>query len=57
MELIDKYKDLPSCYYTVDYAELSDGTWMIIEAGNGSVSGLSEGQNYEAFFRALYYAF
>ena len=57
MELIDKYKDLPSCYYTVDYAELSDGTWMIIEAGDGSVSGLSEGQNYEAFFRALYYAF
>lgn len=56
-ELIDRYKDLPSCYYTVDYAELSDGTWMIIEAGDGSVSGLSEGQNYEAFFRALYYAF
>lgn len=40
----------------VDYAELSDGTWMIIEAGDGNVSGLSEGQNYEAFFRALYYA-
>ena len=56
-ELINKYKDLPSCFYTVDYAELSDGEWMIIEAGDGSVSGLSEGQNYEAFFRALNYAF
>ena len=32
-------------------------TWMIIEAGDGSVSGLSEGQNYEAFFRALHFAF
>ena len=56
MELIEKYRNLPSCYYTIDYAELVDGTWKVIEAGDGSVSGLSEGQNAEHYYRALYYA-
>lgn len=55
-ELVEKYKNLPSCYYTVDFAELADGTWKIIEAGDGSVSGLSENQDAEQYFRALYYA-
>ena len=55
-ELIEKYKNLPSCYYTVDYAELADGSWKVIEAGDGSVSGLSENQNAEQYFRALYHA-
>ncbi|MDE6923633.1 MAG: ATP-grasp domain-containing protein [Acetatifactor sp.] len=40
-----------------DYAELADGSWKIIEAGDGQVSGLLEGQDYEAFFRALYQCF
>lgn len=57
MALLEKYKTLPSCYYTVDYAELSDGTWRVIEAGDGSVSGLSDEQDAEQYFRALYYAF
>lgn len=56
-ELLGRYKFLPSPFYTVDYAELVDGSWVIIEAGDGSVSGLSEGQDYEAFYRALYYGF
>lgn len=55
-ELIEKYRKLPSCYYTVDYAELADGSWKVMEAGDGSVSGLSENQNAEHYFRALYYA-
>lgn len=55
-ELLEKYRNLPSCYYTVDYAETADGTWKVIEAGDGSVSGLSENQNAEHYFRALYYA-
>lgn len=46
-ELIDKYRNLDSNYYTVDYAELTDDSWLIIEAGDGEVSGLSEHQNYE----------
>lgn len=55
-ELVEKYKNLPSTYYTVDFAELMDGTWKVIEAGDGSVSGLSEFQDMEQYFRALYYA-
>lgn len=53
-ELVEKYCNLPSVFYTVDFAELDNGAWRIIEAGDGSVSGLSEGQDYGAFFRALY---
>ncbi|MDE5823721.1 MAG: ATP-grasp domain-containing protein, partial [Lachnospiraceae bacterium] len=56
-ELVEKYRNLPSVFYTVDFAELADGTWKIIEAGDGEVSGLSDGQDFEAFFRALYHCF
>ncbi len=55
--LIEKYRDLGSPYYTVDYAELDDGTWKIIEAGDGQVSGLSDDQDYAHYFRALYQCF
>lgn len=41
-ELVEKYKNLGSVYYTVDFAELEDGSWKVIEVGDGSVSGLSE---------------
>ena len=54
-DMIRKYTDLGSPLYTIDYAELSDGTWKILEAGDGQVSGLSPGQDNNAFFRALYY--
>lgn len=54
LDMINKYKDLPSTFYTLDYAELDDGSWKILEAGDGSVSGPSDGQNLEAFYRALY---
>ncbi len=57
MELLEKYRELNSPYYTVDYAELEDGAWKVIECGDGQVSGLSDGQDYEAYFRALYYCF
>lgn len=30
------------------------GSWKILEAGDGSVSGPSEGQNLEVFYRAIY---
>ena len=55
--LVRKYSGLKSPYYTVDYAELSDGTWKIIEVGDGGVSGLSPGQDARAYFRALYHIF
>ena len=56
-EMIEKYRHLASPYYTVDYAELEDGTWKIIEAGDGEVSGLSDNQDYEHYFRTLYQCF
>lgn len=56
-ELIEKYRSLDSPYYTVDYAELKDGSWKIVEAGDGEVSGLSEGQDHEQYFRTLYQCF
>ncbi len=55
MELVEKYSDLDSPYYTVDFAELDDGSWRVIEAGDGSVSGLSENQDVGAYYRALYH--
>ncbi len=56
-QLIEKYRNLNSHYYTVDYAELVDGSWRVIEVGDGGVSGLSENQNYKQYFRALYQCF
>lgn len=57
MDLIRKYQNLDSPYYTIDYAELEDGSWRIIEAGDGEVSGLSDNQDYLHYFRALYQCF
>lgn len=54
--IVDKYKNLQSIYYTIDFAELEDCTWKIIETGDGSVSGLSPEQNIEAYYRSLYNA-
>jgi len=41
---VEKFKNLPSNYYTIDFAELEDGGFIIIETGDGQVSGLSPGQ-------------
>lgn len=55
--LLEKYNNLNSVYYTIDYAELEDGSWKIIEAGDGTVSGLSVSQDYEQYYKTLYYYF
>lgn len=55
--LLEKYKGLRSRYYTIDYAELEDGSWRILEAGDGQVSGLSDNQDYYSYFRTLYHCF
>jgi len=44
LDFVEKYSNLPSNYYTVDFAELHDGSWSIIEVGDGQVSGLSPDQ-------------
>lgn len=53
-ELLEKYKNLHSPFYTLDFAELADGSWKILEAGDGGVSGPSERQDLYAFYRAIY---
>ena len=55
--LMEKYRNLDSPYYTIDFAELEDGTWRIVETGDGEVSGLSDNQDYEQYFRALHQCF
>lgn len=40
-------------FYTVDYAELADGTWTIIEAGDGQVSGLAESDDPMRFYETM----
>lgn len=55
--LIEKYLGLDSKFYTIDYAELENGEWIVIEAGDGGVSGLSDFQDYQEFYRKLYYCF
>ena len=52
---IYKYRHLNSNYYTVDYAELIDGRFVVIEVGDGQVSGLSDNQDYVNYFRTLYH--
>jgi len=52
-ELINQYTNLPSPFYTIDFGQLQNGDWTIIETGDGGVSGLSKGQNYHVFYRTL----
>lgn len=42
-----------SNFFTIDVAEKEDGEWMIIETGDGQVSGLSPNQNSLEFFTAM----
>ena len=55
-ELVQRYRKLGSVFYTLDYAELSDGRFMILESGDGSVSGLAKGADAANFYRKLYRA-
>lgn len=40
-------------FYTVDYAELADGSWTIIGAGDGQVSGLAASDNPTRFYEKM----
>ena len=49
-DFIMKFSTLPSNYYTVDFGELSDGSWIVIETGDGQVSGLSPKQDLSKYY-------
>lgn len=53
-ELVQRYRKLGSVFYTLDYAELFDGRFMILESGDGSVSGLAKGEDAASFYRCLF---
>jgi len=42
-----------SRFFTMDVARKKDGDWMIVELGDGQVSGLPPSEEPEAFYRAL----
>ena len=51
--LVERASHLESPFYTVDFGELEDGGWTILETGDGQVSGLSSGASAERFMHAL----
>jgi hypothetical protein len=48
---------LRSRFYTMDVARRTDGTWRIVEIGDGQVSALPEDADPTQFYRALGIAF
>lgn len=52
-ELVEKYSNLGSPFYTIDYGEKSNGQWIIIETGDGGVSGLPDQTDVVGFYKKL----
>ena len=50
IELVNTIPVLDSHFYTVDFAELENGSWTVIETGDGQVSGLSPNQYVFKFY-------
>ena len=48
--LLNKFINLKSNFYTIDFAELKNGDWIIIETGDGQVSDLSPDQFVFGFY-------
>ena len=44
---------IDSNFFTIDVAEKEDGSWMIIETGDGQVSGLSPNQNCLEYYSEM----
>ena len=51
--LTEAYTSLDSPFYTLDFAELEDESWTIIEAGDGQVSGLAAADHPTRFYEQL----
>ena len=50
-DLIEEFKvGMDAIYYTVDFAELADGTWMVLETGDGQVSGLATYDSFNEYY-------
>jgi len=45
--------EIDSNFFTIDIAEMDNGQWMIIETGDGQVSGLSPNQNCLEYYAEM----
>lgn len=52
-ELVLACSNLGSPYYTVDFAEQADGAWIVVETGDGQVSGLAAAQDPVIYYQVL----
>ena len=56
-ELVRKYSNIPSPFYTIDFAEIEDGRWAILETGDGGVSSVPDGHDLRKYYSFLHSAF
>lgn len=56
-DLIMKVPKIKSNFYTVDFAQLSSGEWIVIETGDGQVSVLSPNQFIFKYYEEIRLAF
>ncbi len=52
-DLVARMEGFASPFYAVDFGELEDGTWTILETGDGQVSGLATEITPEVFYATL----
>lgn len=52
-ELVLACSNLGSPYYTVDFAERANGAWIVVETGDGQVSGLAAAQDPVIYYQVL----
>lgn len=52
-ELVLACSNLGRPYYTVDFAERADGAWIVVETGDGQVSGLAAAQDPVIYYQVL----
>lgn len=52
-ELVLECENLGSPYYTVDFAERATDGWIVVEIGDGQVSGLATAQGPITYYRLL----
>lgn len=51
--LLNLVASVPSNFFTVDFARLETGEWMIVELGDGQVAGLPDNMDPKEFYTAL----
>jgi len=54
-EFIRQFSYINSKFYTVDYACKKDGDWIIVEIGDGQVSGLPDFGDKQVFYNRLHH--